>query len=77
MLKTQHAEDLAKVRAETAEEHYKKLTSAFQEMQMHGDKNTKFVQELALKVFEKVPTPRAEFGIDVNATQQLTAPKEV
>jgi hypothetical protein len=74
-LQTKHADDLAKVRAETAEEHYKKLTAAFQEMQLHGDKNTKFVQELALKVFEKVPTPRAEFGVDIN-TPQLTASKE-
>ena len=58
-----------------SEQYYQKLTEAFQEIQLNGDKNSKFVQELALKVFDKMPTSRSEVGIDVS-TPQLNAASE-
>lgn len=74
-LSTKHAEELSKIRSTTAEEHYKKLTEAFQEIQLNGDKNSKFVQELALKVFEKLPSPQTRFDVGIT-TPQLVSPKE-
>ena len=71
-LKTKHAEELAKVKSDTAEEYYSSMTEAFQDLQMNGDKNSKFVQELALKVFDKLPTARTEVGVDVS-TPRLAA----
>lgn len=71
-LRTQQAEALAKVKADTAEEYYKKMTGAFTEIQLNGDKSTKFVQELALKMFDSVPRGGADFNVGINA---LPAPK--
>lgn len=65
-LKTAHSEELSKVRTDLAEQYYEKLTVAFQDIQMNGDKNSKFVQELALKIFDQAPKNRTEFGVDVN-----------
>lgn len=64
-------EDLSKVKTEMAESYYKKLTEAFQEIQLNGDKNTKFVQELALKVFDKMPAAHSKFNVDVNTQPAL------
>lgn len=76
-LRTQHAEELAKVRAEQAESHYNKLTAAFQEIQLNGDKTSKFVQDLALKMLDTMPRgTRTDVGINVNQPQ-LEAPKVV
>jgi hypothetical protein len=76
-LRTKQAEELAKVKSDTAEEYYKKMTSAFTEMQLHGDKSTKFVQELALKMFDVNPRPaKFDLGVNVNQGQSaLPAPK--
>lgn len=72
-LKTSHSEQMAKVKTGLAEEYYEKLTVAFQEIQMNGDKNSKFVQELALKIFDQAPKQRQEFGFDVNMPQLSAA----
>lgn len=73
-LRTQQAEALAKVKADTAEEYYKRMTTAFTEIQLNGDKSTKFVQELALKMFDSVPRPGFDVGVNVGQTA-LPAPK--
>jgi len=65
-IKTSHAEELSKVKSDTAETYYKKLTEAFQDMQINGDKNTKFVQEMALKIFDKVPAGKTDVGVTVD-----------
>ena len=75
-LSSVHAKEVAELQASESEKYYNKITEAFQEIQMHGDKNSKFVQELALKVFDKVPMARTEVGIDINAPKQLSAVKE-
>lgn len=70
-LKTKYAEDLSKVKSDASEEYYNKLTKAFEEIQLNGDKNSKFVQEMALKIFDKMPSPKVGVGVDVNASPQL------
>lgn len=72
-IRTQSCEDVSNVRTQLAEEYYTRLTSAFQEIQLKGDANSKFVQELALKMFDKVPTSKSKFKVDVtgSATKQL------
>lgn len=74
-LRTQQAEALAKVKSDTAEEYYKRMTAAFQEIQLNGDKSTKFVQELALKMFDSVPRGGADFTVGINAPA-LPSPRE-
>lgn len=74
-LRTQQAEALAKVKSDTAEEYYKRMTTAFTEIQLNGDKSTKFVQELALKMFDH--QPRGGFDVGVNVGNALPAPKTV
>lgn len=64
-LRTAHAEALSKVKSELAEDYYSKLTAAFQDIQMNGDKNSKFVQELALKVFDRVPANSTDISVRV------------
>lgn len=51
-LKTKHAEDLSKIRQEEAEKFYNKMSESLQKMSIEGDKNTKFVHDLALQVFK-------------------------
>lgn len=63
-VRTKAAEELSKTKSELAEDYYNKLTAAFQDIQMNGDKNSKFVQELALKVFDRVPS--SDVRVDVN-----------
>lgn len=74
-LRTEHAEELSKVKSDTAEEYYKKLTHAFTEIQLNGSKDSKFVQELALKMFDSMPRG-GSFDLGVNVNQPaLPAPK--
>lgn len=75
-LKAEMAEKVAEIQASESEKHYEKLTEAFSEMQINGDKNSRFVQELAMKVFDKIPTPRTEIGVDVSTTPLLEASGE-
>lgn len=75
-LRTSQAEALSKVKSDTAEEYYKKMTSAFTEMQLNGDKSTKFVQELALKMFDHKPRVGSfDLGVNVNQGTALPSPK--
>lgn len=73
-LRTKQAEELSKVKSDTAEEYYKRMTNAFTEIQLNGDKSTKFVQELALKMFDSVP--RGGFDVGVNVGNALPAPSQ-
>lgn len=76
-LRTVHAEEISKLRSESAENHYNKLTEAFQEIQLNGDKTSKFVQELALKMVDGFPKgTRTDIGVNVNQPQ-LEAQKVV
>lgn len=68
-LLTKHATELAQVKTDLAEEYYNKLTKAFTDIQMNGDKNTQFVQDLAMKIFDRVPANKTTFGVDVNVPQ--------
>lgn len=70
-LRTKSSEEISKVRTELAEEYYNKLTTAFQEIQLKGDVNSRFVQDLALKMFDKVPTSESRFAVDINTNKQL------
>lgn len=69
VLMTSHATELAKVRTDLAEEYYNKLTQAFTDIQMKGDKNSQFVQDLALKIFDRAPANKTSFGVDVTVPQ--------
>jgi hypothetical protein len=72
-LKVKTVEEISKVRTELAEEYYNKLTAAFQEIQLKGDANSKFVQDLALKMFDKVPSTKSRVEVDVNSNvRELT-----
>lgn len=73
-LKTEHAEELSTMKSELAEDYYNKLTKAFQEIQLNGDKNSKFVQDMAMKIMDRVPASRTEIGVDVTSSaNQLEA----
>lgn len=77
-LRTEHAEALAKVKADTAEEYYKKMSAAFSEIQIHGDKASKFQQELALKMIEAMPRARTDLGVSISdGRAALPAPATV
>jgi DNA-directed RNA polymerase subunit F len=73
-VRTEMAEKVAKIQGEESEKFYNKLTEAFQEMQLNGDKNSKFVQEMALRILDKTPTANVDLSIK---NQQLPAPKDV
>lgn len=49
------AKDLAEAKAKAAEEYYEKLSKAMTELHQNGDKNSKFIQELALSMIQKTP----------------------
>lgn len=70
MQQSKFNEELSKIKIEMSDSYYKKLTESFQEIQLNGDKNTKFVQELALKVFDRIPSNHSKVNVDVN-TQPL------
>lgn len=64
-LAAKFAQELSEAKSKAAEEYYTKLTAAFTDIQLNGDKNTKFVQELALKALETIPKPTV--GVDLRA----------
>lgn len=77
-LKADHAGKVAAIQASESEKYHDKLSNALQEITMNGDKNTKFVQEMALKLVDKAPAANG-VGIDVNLTnepRQLNAANE-
>ena len=63
-LQSAHDKAFAEFKQKTAAEYYERLKDEFTELQKDGDKNSKFVQELALKVMEKAPpaTTRIEYS---------------
>lgn len=54
-LQADFATKIADVKAKAAEEHFEKLSAALLKLHSEGDKNTKFVQELALGLVQKTP----------------------
>lgn len=76
-VRTEMAEKVAKIQADESTKFYAKMTEAFQEMQLNGDKNSKFVQEMALRLVDKTQTTNhTKLNVDIN-TPQLEAPKDV
>lgn len=69
-LKMTQVEELSKVRTQAAEDTFKKLSAFIEEVTMKGDKNTNFVQELALKMFNGAPQPRSSVDIEVGVNRQ-------
>lgn len=65
-IRMEQAEALAKVRADSAEETYKKLSNFIEEVATKGDKNTKFVQEMALIMMKGAPQPTVGVEVGVN-----------
>lgn len=70
--KVKHIEELSSVKNDLNTKYYDKMTEAFADMQLNGDKNTKFVQEMALKIFDRVPTQSQRFELDFNANKSQT-----
>lgn len=66
--KIKHIEELSLAKTDASSKYYDKMTEAFTDMQMNGDKNTKFVQEMALAVFNKVPIQSQRLELDFNST---------
>lgn len=52
-LETKYAKDLAALEGKLAKEYYEKMQAALTELHTHGSTQSKFVQELALKMFDK------------------------
>lgn len=71
-LQVEMAQKIAVIQEEESKNHYNKLTQAFETMQLHGDKNTKFVQELALKILDKTPSSKVGVDVNVEGPKQLT-----
>lgn len=74
-LAAEHSTAIAELQATLAEKYYAQLTNAFQDLQMNGDKNSRFIQDLALKMFDKVPESRTSVRVDANMPR-LVAPTE-
>ena len=66
-LTSENAKAISELEANLAEEYYQKLTAAFTDIQMNGDKNSKFVQELTLQMLNKMPSPHVGVGVSVDS----------
>lgn len=75
--KIKHIEELSLAKTDASSKYYDKMTEAFTDMQMNGDKNTKFVQEMALAVFNKVPIQSQRLELDFNANTKGDSAKDV
>ncbi len=74
-LRTKHAEELSKVKSDLAQEYYERMTKAFSDIQTNGTQSTKFVQELALKMFDSVPrAARTEVDVSVGHERPVALP---
>ena len=71
-LKIKNIEEISKAKTDANVEYYDKMTEAFTDMQLNGDKNTKFVQEMALAIFNKVPAQSSQLALDVNINKEST-----
>jgi hypothetical protein len=54
-LELDHVQRFAAFKTDTEKKFYDKLKDEYADFQKHGDKNSKFVQELALEVMKKSP----------------------
>lgn len=68
-LKSDHANDKMEFQTKTIQEHYEKLSKALNALHTEGNVNTKFVQELALKMLEK------PLGVNVHENRVLLTSK--
>ena len=48
-------DEVVNEKARLAKEYYDKMTQSFTDLQMHGDRNTRFVEAMALKMIDKAP----------------------
>lgn len=65
-LKAEVATRIAAIQGSEAEKYYSKLTAALQEISVHGDHNSKFAKDLALKLFDRMPTQNSETKVTVD-----------
>lgn len=65
-LKAEVATKIAAIQGSEAEKYYSKLTAALQEISVHGDHNSKFAKDLALKLFDRMPTQNSETKVTVD-----------
>lgn len=59
-----HTKELSKLESRLAREYYEKMTEVVRELNLEGNVQTKFVQELSLKMFDKAlekPMPPSHF----------------
>jgi len=54
-LQIAHAKAMAELEAKYSKEHYNKLSEAMVDLHQHGDKNSQFIQNLALEMVKKTP----------------------
>lgn len=52
-IKLNHSIEINELRGRTESEFYKKMQTEYAELQKHGDANTNFVKDLALKMVER------------------------
>jgi len=76
-LKAENAKAIAEIQAKESEKYHDKLNNALQEIMLNGDKNTKFVQEMALKLIDKAPTPAVDIGVDITSGPKQLAEAKV
>jgi len=65
-MKVKNAEDISEIKSELAKEYYDKMQDALSKMTLEGSSQSKFVQDLALKMFDKPSLP-AIAELNVNA----------
>lgn len=70
-IKIGHIEELSLAKTTANEKYYDKMTDAYTDMQANGDKNSKFVQEMALKIFDRVPAQSQRFEIDFDTKKEI------
>jgi len=75
-LKKQHAEELAKQKANLVKEHYGNLRENLESFHKNGSQSTQFIQELALKMMDRTPPHDFSVGVDVNGPKQIESSDE-
>ena len=74
-LEKEQSKALSELRAKTAEEQFGKFKEIFEEFQMNGDKNSKFIQDLSMKMIENLPTAATRTQVDVGVGDRLLEAK--
>jgi hypothetical protein len=54
-LKVKHAEEISKLRSDLATEFYQKMQAELSKLNSEGNANSRFIQELSLKMLDKAP----------------------